>query len=175
MKAAACLLIPLACALLAGGCSRDSGAADHSNAAAAESADISSIAADGRRLVLEQGNVWTTGIPGFGANAIPALEGTYSAEAGRSFRAWLTREMLYFDNAWTPWPDLVETRRREASGGTLAARPLNGLWTVVFFFGGDFTTEEQAEIMRACGPRFTRYVSLSNRPSDASFPAIIEY
>ncbi|MDR2767257.1 MAG: hypothetical protein LBB82_02900 [Treponema sp.] len=171
MKASVCLLVPLACALLFGGCSREEAAGGND---AAENTDLPA-AAGGRRLVLERGNVWIMGIPGFGVNAIPALAGEYSAEGGRRFRVWLTREVLYFDSAWTPWPDLVETLSRETSGGTLAVRPLNGVWTVVFLFGGDFNTEEQAGIMRLCGPRLTRFVSRSNRMSDTSFPAIIEY
>jgi hypothetical protein len=129
----------------------------------------------GRRLILEQGNVWGVGIPGFGVNAIPVLTGEYSTPGDRHFQVWLTREVLYFDTNWTPWPDLVETRSRAAAGGTLAGRPLNGVWSVVFLFSDDFTPEEQAEIMRATAPRFTQFVSTSNHVSDSSLPAIIEY
>jgi hypothetical protein len=178
-KKNACLL--LCCALLLGACSRqaaiETGDENTRNAAANEEIESGISAREMgriRRLVLEQGNEWTAGVPGFGVNAIPALAGEYSANDGRRFQVWLTREVLYFDNAWIPLSDLVETRTRAASGGTLAARPLNGVWSVVFLFGDGFGNNEQVEIMRACAPRFTQFVFQTNRMSDSSFPAIIE-
>ncbi|MDR1388664.1 MAG: hypothetical protein LBJ31_01625 [Treponema sp.] len=154
-------------ALLLAACSRSV-----EETARTEAAVETAVEGNSPRLVLEKGNEWAAGAPGFGENAIAVLTGEYSTHDGRRFQVWLTREFLFYDERWTPWPDLIETRSRRISAGNLAARPLDGVWTALFLFDG-FDTGEQAEIMRICAPRFSRYVSRSGRVSDSSLPAII--
>ncbi len=135
--------------------------------------------------ILVRGVQPVKGIPGFGANAIPALYGEYRlASLAEPVAVWATREGLYFD------PRIWKGRRagglavRERSAGTEAAFPVPRTlvaaesaadWTVVAAFPGD--TAGNAEVdrfMRAFAERFARFALAAKLPTDVSFPAVLD-
>jgi hypothetical protein len=142
----------------------------------------------GKQALLEQGNMWTAGIPGFGENALPAITGEYLINDGGSFRVWLCRELLYYDG-WEPMPDIQAFRvlRKNSRGGFLAAAAFNEVWTGVFLFndpegqlradtgGAELLSPEDIDrIMTVFRNRFLYFSSLS-RASDISLPASINF
>ncbi len=135
--------------------------------------------------LLVRGSLPVKGIPGFGANAIPALYGEYRvASLSEPVAVWATREGLYLD------PRIWKGRR---AGGlaayerasseedafpvlrTLIAAESAADWTVVVAFPGD--AERNAEIdrfMRRFVDRFNRFALSAKLPSDVSFPAVLD-
>ena len=117
-------------------------------------------AAVNRELVLLRGNLWASGIPGFGVNRFSALTGEYrfadpsnqtsgEKDSGgeREFSVYLTMEPLYFSGGWQKRPDTGEIQVFQYTGeeGFLAATVLEASrdapgfprgvpWTAVFRF-----------------------------------------
>jgi hypothetical protein len=136
----------------------------------------------GRRMILEKGNYRTTGIPGFGENALPALSGAYRItpspnEAG--FTVWLCRETLYYDG-WDIragiWSDfrVMEKYGRDA---LLLAVPFNETWTGVFSFPGDsgLSRNDIDRIIGIYRSRFLYFFAMAHSNSDISLPAEADF
>jgi hypothetical protein len=136
---------------------------------------------EGRRMVLEKGNAWTTGIPGFGENALPALSGVYSIADGTAdtlFTVWLCRETLYYDD-WDIragiWPE--DFRVLEKHAGLLVAVPFNETWTGIFSFSSDsnLSRNDVDRIIGIYRSRFLYFLALAHSNSDISLPAQADF
>jgi hypothetical protein len=138
----------------------------------------------GRRIILERGNIWTTGLPGFGENALPALSGTYSivTPGGTAdtalFTVWLCRETLYYDN-WDIRAPSEDFRVLEKQGGDslLIAAPFNESWTGIFSFPGvsDLSQNDIDRIIGIYRSRFLYFFTLAHSSSDISLPAQMDF
>jgi hypothetical protein len=132
-----------------------------------------------RKAVLESGNNWTRGIPGFGENALSALAGEYRVEAwdgAAHFSVWLTREVLYY-SGWQASPLSAENvaMREKDEDGNLVAAVFNGVWTAVFRFSGDdLSADDRGRIVLQFRARFLYFLTLAFRDSDISLPATVE-
>ncbi|MDR2661418.1 MAG: hypothetical protein LBC31_00310 [Treponema sp.] len=140
--------------------------AGQSDPAAAEPAAAES------RLVLERGNYWTAGIPGFGENALKAFTGEYRVPGSDNpVRIWLTREFLYYDG-WTGRDSMNGVRQKTEDEGTVAAAVLDAVWTVIVLLPGDFSAEEEDRVLAAFRARLT---GMSSYPQNLSLPALIPF
>jgi hypothetical protein len=133
-------------------------------------------------MILEKGNVWTAGVPGFGENALPALSGAYSiaapGETAEAFSVWLCRETLYYDG-WDARAGSEDFRVVEKYGGDglLVAVPFNETWTGVFSFSGD-SGLSQNDVDRITGiyrSRFLYFLAQTHSSSDISLPARADF
>jgi hypothetical protein len=132
----------------------------------AEAVDINS------QLVLERGNYWTTGIPGFGENALQAFSGEYRIPGSDALvRIWLTRELLYYEG-WTGRPSMDTVRQKTESGGTVAVTVLDTIWTAILLLPPGFAVEEEDRIISSFQTRLPRF---SNKPQNVSLPAFISF
>jgi hypothetical protein len=124
------------------------------------------------RLVLERGNYWTAGIPGFGENALRAFTGEYRIP-GRDnpARIWLTREFLYYEG-WTVRDSVDGVRQKTESEGTATAAALDTTWTVIVLLPGDLPAKEEDRILTAFRTRLT---GISSYPQNVSLPALISF
>lgn len=133
----------------------------------------------GRRMILEKGNVRTTGVPGFGENALSALSGTYSITGGDMlFTVWLCREPLYY-SGWDARDRFEDFPAQERYDGSdlLVAAPFNETWTGIFSFPGD-SDLSQNDIDRIIGiyrSRFLYFLTMTNSVSDISLPAYADF
>ncbi|MDR1307973.1 MAG: hypothetical protein LBK74_10425 [Treponema sp.] len=145
---------------------RESGQGDFAEASAAETA------AEERRLVLERGNYWTAGIPGFGENALKAFAGEYRLPgSGNPVRIWLTREFLYYEG-WTGRDSMDGVRQKTETEGIAAAAVLDNSWTVIVLLPGDLPAEEEDRLLAAFRARLT---GISSSPQNVSLPALIPF
>ncbi|MDR2471061.1 MAG: hypothetical protein LBD09_02995, partial [Treponema sp.] len=125
-------------------------------------------------LVLERGNRWSAGIPGFGGNALSAFTGEYRIPGKLApVRVWLTKEFLYYEG-WTPREGVPGTTvlRRDEGTGALAAIQSGGLWTVVVLFPGELSPEEEDRLIGIFSDRLTGF---SSQAQNISLPALIPY
>jgi hypothetical protein len=162
------------------------------------------IEAQNRRAVLDRGNEWVRGIPGFENPALSALYGEYrleipagqavpgeagEGEAGdRRCRVWLIGETLPFSgDSWQPrtlifGSALWQRREGEAllAGFSFDGGTGLGSWTAVFRFPGGLAAAglddpgANALIERWLN-RFRYFLSLIKSPADLSFPAVIAF
>jgi hypothetical protein len=124
------------------------------------------------RLVLERGNYWTAGIPGFGENALKAFTGEYRMPGSDNpVRIWLTREVLYYEG-WTGRGSMNGIRQKTETGGTVAASVLDTVWTAIVLLPGDLPAEEEDRILTAFRTRLT---GISSYPQNVSLPALIPF
>jgi hypothetical protein len=137
----------------------------------------------GRRMILEKGNFWVTGIPGFGENALPALSGVYGivpldGTASAGFSVWLCRETLYY-NDWVPRAGAEDFRALEKPGrnSLLVAVPLNETWTGIFSFpdAQDLSRNDIDRIIGIYRSRALYFLALANSSSDISLPAQADF
>ncbi|MDR2048632.1 MAG: hypothetical protein LBP69_04185 [Treponema sp.] len=140
----------------------------------------------GRRMILEKGNVWTTGLPGFGENALPALSGTYSiaAPGGTAdmalFTVWLCRETLYYDD-WDMragvWSEDFRVLEKQGRDSLLVAAPFNESWTGIFSFpsDSDLSRNDIDRIIGIYRSRFLYFLTLARSSSDISLPAQADF
>jgi hypothetical protein len=156
--------------------------------------------AQDRRAVLDRGNVWGPGIPGFGNNAVSALFGEYRLEipAGSGTgemetgdprcRIWLYGETLSFaGDSWQPWMRItgVSVYQKEEgaarffgfsfSGGTDL-----GTWTAVVQFPQGIAAAGLDEpglnaLISRWLNRFLYFLSLIKTPADVSLPAVFAF
>jgi len=150
------------------------------------------------QAILMKGSDPVKGVPGFGKNALPALYGEYATTtAGETLflRVWATREALYLKTGvWTARKMGSYTFREaqapenddELPSGTafqltLVERPfpaggLGGLpdeWSIVFAYPAKSAAVERFQ--QRFLDRFSYFLSQARLPTDASFPAIVEY
>jgi hypothetical protein len=123
-------------------------------------------------LVLERGNAWTAGIPGFGENALSAFSGEYRIPGKTELlKVWLCRELLYYEG-WNAAAEGVFLKT--LAGGSLAAIPArDGIWTAVVLLPPG-SPEEQNRLLRACMSKFSGF-SGSGSSQNLSLPAIISF
>jgi len=136
-------------------------------------AEETSIAA---QMVLESGNYWTTGVPGFGENALSAFMGEYRV-AGKTgmVKVWLTMEFVYYEG-WTNRDSITEMTVLEKMGneGRIAASALNAYWTAVLWFPSemDLTEEEENTIIVSLIKKFGGFTGQSQ---NVSLPPLITF
>jgi hypothetical protein len=147
-----------------------------------------------RRAVLARGNAWVTGIPGFGANAFPAISGEYrlefsssGAEGGETVSVWLCGEPLRFaGGAWQPWSgsgrSAVQRREGEAQllGFSFNGGPGLGVWTAVFQFprgieAAGLNGESAGALINRWVDRVLYFLFLIKNPADVSLPAAFTF
>jgi hypothetical protein len=129
------------------------------------------------RLVLEQGNYITLGIPGFGENALSALTGEYRIpDKTELVKVWLTGEFMFYDR-WA--------RRTSISGytvlqkmediGRIVSSTLNDNGTLVILLpqGNALSLEEEDRLITTLikGLAGFRWGNLQNM----SLPAMINW
>jgi hypothetical protein len=162
----------------------------------------SGLEAQNRRAVLDRGNAWVTGIPGFGDNALSALYGEYRLDlpagnaapegegdaGGRRCRIWLSGESLSFSgNAWQARTriDGVPVFQRRDGEALLAAFAFSGgtglgSWTAVFRFPQGLAAAGLDDVgadalIGQWLNRFRYFLSLIKSPADLSLPAVIAF
>jgi hypothetical protein len=129
-------------------------------------------------LVLERGNSWTAGIPGFGENALAAFTGEYRIPGKTGLlRIWLCREFLYYDGGWTRRESIsgYTVLQRSASQGLAAAAPLDSLWTAVVLFPEELSPEEEDLLFTACIERLSGFAAQQAGSRYISLPAQISF
>jgi hypothetical protein len=124
------------------------------------------------QLVLERGNRWIAGIPGFGANALQAFTGEYRIPGKTELvQLWLTRELLYFEG-WTSRGISNYTVLQNSLYPQLTAIALGGIWTIVISLPPEMSQDEADRILAACAARFN---NISTSVRDMSLPAMIPF
>jgi hypothetical protein len=137
-------------------------------------------------MILERGNVWTTGLPGFGENALPALSGTYSITTPDEtadtalFTVWLCREALYYDDWDTragTWSEDFRVLEKQSRDSLLVAASFNESWTGIFSFPGvlDLSQNDIDRIIGIYRSRFLYFLTLTHSSSDISLPAQMDF
>jgi hypothetical protein len=125
----------------------------------------------GSQLVLERGNRWTAGIPGFGENALRAFTGEYRIPGNTELvQIWLTRELLYYEG-WERQDNAAAALYTSAVPGFTVIDP-EGIWTVIVYLPTDLDSDMDSRLLNACIERFS-VISTSAR--EMSLPAIIPY
>ena len=127
-------------------------------------------------LVLEKGNYWTAGVPGFGENAISAFTGEYRIPGlTNTIKVWLTREFIYYEG-WQDRTSITGMQVREKKGpeGLIAASTLNENWTVVMLFplGPGLSVRDENRII---ADLISKLGSFSGKNQNISFPALVAY
>ena len=126
------------------------------------------------QLVLESGNYWTAGVPGFGENALSAFTGEYRVPGmPKTVWVWLTREFLYYDG-WTGRDSITSysIRQKTEKDGLAAAASLSDAWTIVILLPPEISAEEEDRLITTLVGKFSGFSSQSR---DISFPALIPY
>jgi len=128
------------------------------------------------QLVLESGNHWTSGIPGFRENALSAFTGEYRISGeNETVRVWLTREFLYYEG-WTEQDNInaYVNYRRSDDTSDLASVQLDENWTLVINFPPALAgkREEEDRLIRSFIGRIS---GMSRQSQNISLPAIIPY
>jgi hypothetical protein len=161
------------------------------------------LEAQNRRAVLDRGNGWVAGIPGFEKPAPAALYGEYRLEipagtatpeeagegtGGRRCRVWLIGEALPFTgDAWQPWTrisGIAAARRQEGesllTGFSFSGGEGLGSWTAVFQFpqglaAAGLDDPGAAALIARWLDRFRYFLALIKSPADISFPAVFTF
>jgi hypothetical protein len=122
-------------------------------------------------LILERGNFWTAGIPGFGENALSAFFGEYRMPGKTELlQVWLCREFLYYEG-WTAAADGVLLKILP-SGAAAAIPAKDRVWTVIVLLPPNSSPEEQDRVLRACVSQFADFPGPGGS-RNLSLPAII--
>jgi hypothetical protein len=122
-------------------------------------------------LVLERGNRWIAGIPGFGENALRSFTGEYRISGKTELaQIWLTRELLYFAG-WERQDNTAPAIYTSTAPGFTVIDP-DGIWTVMVYLPPDLDTGTESRILSACIGTFS---NISTPARDMSLPAIIQY
>jgi hypothetical protein len=128
------------------------------------------------RLVLESGNYWSAGIPGFGENALSAFVGEYRIP-GKTERVkvWLTMEFMYYEG-WTNRDSVngIAVIEKTADDGRIVAASLNEFWTAVLHLppGAGLSEEDQNRIVSNLINNFDGF---SGQSRNISLPALVDY
>jgi hypothetical protein len=134
-------------------------------------ASAGAASTQGNQLVLERGNRWIAGIPGFGENALRAFTGEYRIPGKTELvQIWLTREPLYYEN-WERQDNAAAVLYKSDTPGFTIIDP-EGIWTVIIYLPPDFDRDTENRILNACIERFS---AISTPARDMSFPAMIPY
>jgi hypothetical protein len=152
--------------------------------------------------LLSRGSETVKGLPNFGRNALPALYGEYriervdgpDAQSHPDPRVWMTMEALYLSPSnWSPvraaGRNAYASARTETVDGVdyryfLFDRPFVAdgqgaeprRWSVIAALpqpGGDASTNER--FLSVFLERLAYFLSNARSPTDASFPAVLEW
>ena len=138
---------------------------------------------DNSKMVLESGNYWTIGIPGFEENALSAFIGEYRIPyKTETIKVWLSGEFLYY-KGWTGRLGItgITVREKTVSDGRIIAAALNDTWTLVIQFPPDsgFTLQEENRIMMNLFTKFSGIAGMASADTaqgmNISFPAFVTY
>ena len=127
-------------------------------------------------MILESGNYWSAGVPGFGENALSAFVGVYRIpEKEETVKVWLTMEFIYYDG-WTSRNSIPGILLQEKMGneGRIVASNINNNWTAVMQFpvnAGISKDDEDRIIMDLVG----KLSGFSGLGQNVSLPALIPY
>jgi len=129
------------------------------------------------RLVLEQGNYWTAGIPGFGENALPAFTGEYRIPGKTALVwVWLTREFIFYDR-WARRTSITShtVLQKAEDIGRVVSVALDDTWTLVALLpkGTALTLEEEDQLIMVLIRGLSGYRDQNSR--NISLPAAIPY
>jgi len=131
----------------------------------------------GSQLVLEQGNSWTAGIPGFGENALSAFTGDYRIPGHKALvRLWLTREFIFYDRwAWRTSMTGYTVLQKAEDIGRVVAISLDDTLTLVILLpkGTELTLEEEDRLITSLIRGLSGFSSQNSR--SISLPAMISY
>ena len=128
------------------------------------------------QFVLESGNHWTTGIPGFRENALSAFTGEYriSGET-ETVRIWLTREFLYYES-WTEQNNINAyfNYRKSDDTSRLVSIQLDENWTLIINIPAALAgnQEEEDRLIRSF---INRISGMPRQSQNISFPAMIPF
>jgi hypothetical protein len=127
-------------------------------------------------MILEKGNYWTRGIPGFGENGLSAFAGEYRIPGKKeTVKVWMTMEFIYYEG-WANRASItgIQVQEKMSAEGLLAALTLNDNWTVVMNLppGLELGTDGENRIILDLVNKLTGF---SNQIHNISFPAIITY
>jgi len=131
----------------------------------------------GPRLVLEQGNYWTAGIPGFGENALPAFTGEYRIPGKTALVwIWLTREFIFYDR-WARRTSMTSytVLQKAEDIGRVVSVALDDTWTLVALLpkGTALSLEEEDRLIITLIQGLSGYRDPNSR--NISLPAAIPY
>ena len=135
--------------------------------------------------ILVEGTRPAKGMPGFGKNAIPCLEGVYRLDNGLAVTVRVTREPLVFrDELWKKTDGYSRAAREGSEGGSTVivsesapgAREGfggSGRWYYAISFDAGTDAAERARFFEAFAPKADEFVMAASRPADVSLPAIL--
>ena len=127
-------------------------------------------------MILERGNYWTRGIPGFGENAHSAFAGEYSIPGKtETIKAWLTMEFMYYDD-WTDRNTLsgAAVREKKWNEEQIIASALSDNWTLVLLLPTKAALSEE-DRDRIVMNFINRLIGFSAVNQNISYPALIAY
>ena len=127
-------------------------------------------------IILERGNYWTAGIPGFGENALSAFTGEYRIPGiENTIKVWLTMEFIYY-NGWSSRTSITSINVSEKMGyeGRIVASTLNENWTAIMSFplGSGLSRQDEDRIIIDLVSKFSGFTAQN---PNISLPAIVEY
>ena len=130
----------------------------------------------GSSMILENGNYWTAGVPGFGENALSAFAGEYRVPGtAETIKVWLTMEFIYYEG-WSSRNSITRIPVLEKMGyeGLIVASTINDSWTAVMLFplGSGLSRQDEDRIILDLISKFS---SFSGQNQNISLPAIIDY
>ena len=127
-------------------------------------------------MILEKGNYWTRGIPGFGENALSAFAGEYRIPGNKeTVNVWMTTEFIYYEG-WTNRAGMtnIQVQEKKSPEGLIVASTLNENWTMVMRLplGLGLGAEGENRIILDLINKLTGF---SDQIQNISYPAIITY
>ena len=128
------------------------------------------------RLVLESGNYWTRGIPGFGENALSAFLGEYRVpDKTETVKVWLTMEFLYYEG-WKNQESIsgVTVLEKAENNGRIIAFILNDFWTAILLLPTELVLNGEEENRIITG-FINKFRDFSGQGQNISLPAFIPY
>jgi hypothetical protein len=128
------------------------------------------------RLILETGNYITSGIPGFGENALSALTGEYRIPGKTELvKVWLTAEFVFLDRwAWrTSITGYTVMQKVEDIGRVVSSALTDSTLVILLPKGQELSLEEEDRLITTLikGLSATRLGNLQN----VSLPAMINW
>lgn len=126
------------------------------------------------RLVLEQGNFITSGIPGFGENALSAITGEYRIPGKTELvKVWLTGEFIFYDRwAWRTSITGATALQKIEDIGRVVSCALNDC-TLVILLPKELSLEEEDRLITTLIKGLSNY-KIGNL-QNVSLPAMIAW
>ena len=128
------------------------------------------------QMVLESGNYWTRGIPGFGENALSAFAGEYRVPGKtETVKIRLTMEFLYYED-WANRNSALGflISEKTENKDRIIAFPLNDFWTAILLLPLELVLNEEEENRIITG-FINKFRGFSGQGQNISLPALIPY